>query len=597
MKALKCLFSYFKPYISVIVLYLFMGVLIALLSMLVPQFTKHIINLIISDGTSFSFWLWSADNKASVFLYIAFSWLGVILIKQLLSVVRNYIMTYYSTQAVCKLRQDAFSKLLWQSQSFLQQDSTGNILTVINGDSETVKMFFTGTIPVIIESLFSFIFASIMIWQMNPVLVFVAYAFALPLLFVSKKISRVFAEHYHLVRDASAALSTITQENISGIRIVKAYAQENAEIKKFTKKNEAFRDRSVNYMKIWAKNYIPVGIISILPNVFITAISAIFVINGNLNPSSTNALTLAEFVALSGYLTFILTPFEQANNWINAIQRSVTSGNKLFTFLHTNSIISTKKNAKKIDTNSVNISVKNVSLKIRNNQILKDISFELPQGKTLGIVGTTGSGKSMLINILMRFFDVTKGSVSINGTDVRDLDLTSLRSCFSTVFQDVFLFSDTIAKNIAYGKCDATIADVKKCAKTACASEFIEKLPDEYDTIIGERGMGLSGGQKQRISIARALLNNSPVLIFDDATSALDMQTEEALYSSLKTDFSHNSKIIIAHRISSVKACDEILVLKNGEIIERGTHDELVSLKGHYFDIYKEQYSTVLNSI
>ena len=598
MKTLKRLFSYFVPYLGIMILYLFMGAVLVSLAMLLPQITKHITGSVILDAP-FSFFGWSPKNKGQLFLVLAIAWLSIVITRQAIGYLRGYLMVSSSVKAVCKMREDIFDRMLWQSISFIQKENTGNILTILSGDTEIIKNFFTGTLPTIIEAIFGFIFASVMIWQMSPLMVLVAYVFTIPLFLISRRMGKVFFKWYHHVRDSSANLSTVTQENLNGIRIVKAYAQEEQEIKKFAEKNEAFRYHAINYMVVYCKEYIPFAIISHIPNIVLTVIAALLVVNGNVTGMENNAwaMTVAEFIAVGGYVGYILVPFQQANNWINVAKQAASSGEKVFKFLNIGSTISSKPNAEKPDVTSVHLKLDDVSFAHEGKKILNNISIDLPQGKTLGIVGTTGCGKTMLTNIMARFFDPTSGEVSINGINVKDIDLTTLRSCFAPVLQDVFLFSDTIAKNIAFGRPDATYDEVRKCAKVAQAHEFISKMPDEYDTIVGERGMGLSGGQKQRISIARALLYNSPILVFDDATSALDMETEQMLYKRLKEEYSKQSRIIIAHRISSVKDCDEIIVLEKGNIIERGTHDELVNMKGHYYEIYKEQYSTVLEAM
>lgn len=598
MKTLKRLFLYFVPYLGIMILYLFMGAVLVSLAMLLPQITKHITGSVILDAP-FSFFGWSPKSKEQLFLVLAIAWISIVIIRQAIGYLRGYLMVNSSIKAVCKMREDIFDRMLWQSLSFIQKENTGNILTILIGDTEIIKNFFAGTLPTIIEAVFGFVFASVMIWQMSPLMVLVAYVFTIPLFIISRRMSKVFFKWYHFVRDSSADLSTVTQENLNGIRIVKAYAQEKQEIKKFAEKNEAYRYHAINYMVVYCKEYIPFAIISHIPNIILTVIAALLVVNGNVTGMENDAwaMTVAEFIAVGGYVGYILVPFQQANNWINVAQQAATSAEKVFKFLNIGSTISSKPNAEKPDVTSVHLKLNNVSFSHEGKKILDNISIDLPQGKTLGIVGTTGSGKTMLTNIMARFFDPTSGEVIINDVNIKDMDLTTLRSCFSPVLQDVFLFSDTIAKNIAFGRPDATYDDVRKCAEVAQAHEFISKMPDEYDTIVGERGMGLSGGQKQRISIARALLYNSPILIFDDATSALDMETEQELYKRLKEEYSKQSRIIIAHRISSVKDCDEIIVLEKGNIIERGTHDELVNMKGHYYEIYKEQYSTVLEAM
>ncbi len=597
MKTLKRLFLYFRPYLGIMILYLVMGALIVSLAMLLPQITKSIIASVIGD-TPFSILGHSPSSKEQLFAELAVAWLSIVVIRQGLAYIRSYLMAKSSIQAVCKMREDVFEKMVWQSQTFLRNENTGNILTVVNGDTEMIKNFFTGTIPTILEAVFGFIFASIMIGQMSWIMVITAYLFVVPLFLISRKFSRVFYKWYHFVRESSADLSMTTQENITGIRIVKAYAQEDQEKKKFKEKNEAYRYHGINYMVIWGKHFIPFGIISNLPNIVLTIMAALLVINGNTHFMMLNqTMEIAEFVAIGGYVGYILVPFQQINNWLNQTQQAATSAEKVFRFLNTGSIITSKKDAKKVDSSHVHIQLEHVSFSANKTSIIEDVSIDLPQGKKLGIMGTTGSGKTMITSLMTRFFDVTEGAVTVNGINVKDIELTSLRACFSPVLQDVFLFSDTIAKNIAFGRPNATYEEICACAKIAQAHDFILETPDGYDTIVGERGMGLSGGQKQRISIARALLFNAPVLIFDDATSALDMETEQELYHALHQRGNNQTHIIIAHRISSVKDCDEIIIMNKGRIVERGTHEELLALRGQYYEIYKEQYSTVLESM
>ncbi len=598
MKTLKRLFSYFVPYLSIIILYLFMGAVIVSLAMLLPKIIQTIIDSVIGDA-HFSLLGWMPNNKDQLLLYLIIAWLMIVLIRQALSYWRSFMMAKCATKASHQMKRDVFEQLVWQSQSFLRKENTGDILTTVNGDVNVIKTFFTSTVPAIIEAIFGFVFASVMLWQMSPLIVLTAYVFTIPLLIVSKRMKAVFYREHQKIRQASAELSMVTQENINGIRIVKAYAQEEQEKKKFKEKNDSYKERSIHYMACWCKEYVPFAIIGHMPSISMTIVGALLCINGLSNPQADPRFTMSvsQFILLGTYLNYIALPFNQANNWINITQQVVTSGEKFFRLLSTGSVISSKKNAVKPDISSVNLTIENLSFSSEGKDVLKNINIDLPQGKTLGIVGATGSGKTMLSNMIMRFYDCTYGTVKINGIDVRDMDLDTLRKCFAPVIQDVFLFSDTIKKNIAFSCPNATGEDVIKCAKIAQVHEFIIKTPDEYDTIIGERGMGLSGGQKQRISIARALLKNSPVLIFDDATSALDMETEEALYNALNENYSFNSRIIIAHRISSVKSCDEIIVLDKGEIVERGTHVELIDKKGKYYEIYREQYETILNAV
>ncbi len=500
MKTLRRLFSYFVPYLGIMILYLVMGIIIVSLAMTLPMITKYIIILCdktktVSD-TQFSLFGWSPESKEQLFLLLAIAWIGIVIIRQGLAYLRSYLMAKSSTLAVNKMCADVFERLLWQSQSFLRQENTGNILTIINGDTTLIKNYITGTVPAIIESLLGFVFASVMIWQMSPYLVLAAYVFVVPLFIVSRRMGKIFYKWYHFVRDSSAELSMVTQENINGIRIVKAYAQEEQEKKKFAEKNEAYRFHAINYMVVYCKEFIPATIISHLPNLVLTFLAALFALlmnKGVTAPSLT--MTVAEFVAIAGYVGYILGPFTNASSWLNVTQQAITSAEKVFRFLNIGSTISAKPDATDIDTENVHLTLENVSFTSEKKTVLKNINIDLPQGKTLGIMGATGSGKTILTQIMSRFYDPTEGAVKLNGVDVRDLKLETVRGCFAPVIQDVFLFSDTIKKNIAFGIPDATFEDVINSAKVAQAHGFISQMPDEYDTIVGERGMGLSGGQ------------------------------------------------------------------------------------------------------
>lgn len=593
MKVLKRLFSYFKPYMGIIVLYVIMGIIMVLLAMLIPMITKFIIASVIGDAP-FSFMGYSPSSKTELLWVLIIAWISVIVLRQGVSYLRSYMMLKSSIDAVTTMRNDCFDKMLWQSQAFLRQENTGNLITVLTHDTEMVKNFFTTFLPAILEAFLGFIFASFILFDRSPILILIIYLCAIPLCFISRKCSKIFHYYYGFVRDATAAIKMNAQENIVGMRIIKAYAQEDAEKKRFDKYNKDYTDAHINFNTVVNKFDIPFNILHTAITVCVSLISFLLIINTNsqyLNFSS--SLTIAEYVEITGYVAYILVPFLNMNWWINNIQNTLISSEKIFKILETKSRIATKEGAKPCNNKNVTVAFNNVSLSVDGKKLLNDVSFTLEQGKSLGIMGATGSGKTVLINLMMRFYDTTKGSVTINSENVKNLTLDSIRKCFSPVSQGCFLFSDTIKNNILYGKPDASDEDVFFASRVAQAYDFITNTPDGFETIIGERGMGLSGGQRQRVAISRALLYNSPVLIFDDATSALDMATEKKLYQELNTHYADKSKVIIAHRISSVKDCDEIIILDKGNILERGTHEELIAKKGRYYEIYCEQFSSL----
>ncbi|EOC8729016.1 ABC transporter ATP-binding protein, partial [Listeria monocytogenes] len=308
-------------------------------------------------------------------------------------------------------------------------------------------------------------------------------------------------------------------------------------------------------------------------------------------------MTLGDLVAFNGFLWMLNGPMRMSGWLINDVQRFIASSFKIQDMMVTDAKIPIHAE-KPAPSLQGHVEFKNVSFHFEddpNTDVLKNISLKASPGQTIAILGETGAGKSTLVNLICRFYDPTSGEILIDGVDARKWHVRELRNHIATVMQDIFLFSDTIEGNIAFGAPDATMEDVRRMARIADADHFIETMPESYDTIVGERGVGLSGGQKQRISLARALLKNPSILILDDTTSAVDMETEVKIQGELKKITENTTTFIIAHRISSVKEADEILILNHGEIIERGTHTSLLAEKGYYFDIYNKQLGTEAN--
>ena len=401
---------------------------------------------------------------------------------------------------------------------------------------------------------------------------------------LEKKLDKV----YEAISEENAELTTIAEENLAGVRTVKAFAREKFEISKFLSHNKRYYDLNMSEAKTMVK-YDPVfNFMGVLLPIMCTVLGGISVMKGQMDIGS-----LAAYVEYSRNCTW---PVEALGWLVNSISSAVASRKKIRKIFEQKSSIVEKAEPVVLDCVKGNIEFSNVSFDIGTTNILSDINFSVEQGKTLGIMGATGSGKSSVINLLERFYDTTEGTVKIDGVDVRDLSLSQIRENISVVMQDVFLFSDSIKENIKMGKRDVLEFEVvKEAAKKAKASGFIEDMEMEYDTVIGERGVGLSGGQKQRISIARALSKKSPILVLDDSTSALDMETEHEIQIMLN-ELKDTTKIIIAHRISAVRHADEIIYLENGRIVERGTHEKLLAQKGAYYNTYRAQYGAVLDA-
>ena len=301
-------------------------------------------------------------------------------------------------------------------------------------------------------------------------------------------------------------------------------------------------------------------------------------------------LSLGTIVAFNGYLWMLIMPMRMLGWIMNMMAQAITSGRRVFEVLDTGSTIREKENPHNPEDFHGEVTFKNVSFRYRQQLVLKDLDFHVPAGSTVAIMGATGSGKTSIINLILRFYDRSEGEVLIDGVDVKDWNLRRLRSETGIIMQDTFLFSDTIEGNILYGKTDADREEVIQAAKMADAHEFIMEMPMGYDTIIGERGVGLSGGQRQRIAIARAIIKNPKILIMDDCTSAVDMETEHKIQTALKELQESRTTFIIAHRVSSVRNADMILMLENGRIVERGNHQQLMEAKGLYYNMVKQQY-------
>lgn len=587
MKTLRQLYRYFKPYRGKIILYIVLGLAVTAVAMISPYLQKYIFDNLLVDVPLELGSLTLAGG--SLMLFIAIALLAQCLIRQGVNYIRAIMMERVSMQSVAKMREELMDKLLSQSDSFVHSQNSGNIMTIINGDPELVKNFFVGTIPQAFENTTSMIFGSIMMAIICPWALLAGYIMAPFIILLSRRAGKDIRSPILRIRDCSANISKCAQENIVGIRLVRALSREKEEMQKFDAVCDDALDAQKCYLKTWKRRFMPLGISGAMPYVLLNLMGFVLVMIGE--------MSVGDFVATGGYLAYVTNFFNLISGWITQYQQAMTSGEKVFTFLEQGVSIKSIPEPVPLELPLKDITITHASISVDNAPILDDINISLPAGKRLGIMGRTGSGKTMLCNLIMRYYDPVHGSVALNDTDMRLLDLSEVRRCFSPVMQDVFLFSETIARNIAFYKPDASMDEIIHAAKVAQAYEFIQELPDGFETIIGERGMGLSGGQKQRLSIARALLKGAPVLVLDDASSALDMETEQRLIAALNQEHKDKTVITVAHRIASVKDCDEIIYLENGRIAERGTHDELLALGGLYYEVYKTQFGEIKEAV
>ena len=487
------------------------------------------------------------------------------------------------------MRDKVYRKLLMEDFAFYNKNRTGDLMGRQTGDMDAIRHFVAYVIYTIYENILYFVLALVLIFTINvPMalcMVIVLPLAALTTYLQAKSVHPAFKK----CRDAFSGLNTFVQENISGNRVVKAFAKEDYEKEKFNVQNDIYREAELGAAKIW-RRYVPVfEFLSYVLTIILMLVGGIMVVKGQ--------MTLGDLVAVNGYLWMLTVPLRMAGWWINDVQRFTTSVEKIYdTYSAEPDIKRPKKpvNHKKLEGN---VTFKNVSYRADDEDILQNINFDVKKGETVGIIGTTGAGKSTIVNLMCRFFDATEGEVLVDGVNVKDYDMHDLRDNIGMAMQDVFLFSDTIEGNIAYGKPDISFEKVKEVARMADANHFIQNLPEGYDTIVGERGVGLSGGQKQRISLARALLKEPAILVLDDTTSAVDMETESYIQKQLENIDHACTIFIIAYRISSIMNADQILVLDQGKIIEHGTHKELLKKNGYYATVYKHQFPEAADAV
>lgn len=520
------------------------------------------------------------EVSRDILLYYASLLIAASAVEGLFRFLMRRILIGVSRNIEYDLRNDLFSHLQSLSPSFYQRNPTGDIMSRATNDLSAVRMVLGPGIMYSINTLFTAVLTISILVTLNLQL---AILTLLPLLAVSvcvKYFGNQIHQRFERIQEQFATLTTLAQENVSGIRVVKAYNQEEAFIGRFQEANQDYVDRSLSLVRVW-------GVFNPLLT-FLLGLSSVGLLWYGGRQVIQGSMTVGDFVAFMAYLSMLTWPTIALGWVINIFERGSASMGRMNQIFQSRPEIRDESSST-LSTLEGHIQVKNLTFSYNGAPVLKNVSFEIPAGQTLAIVGRTGSGKSTLVNLLCRLYQVPEAGIFIDGSDINNIPLETLRTHIGYVPQETFLFSETVQQNIAFGRPEASLQSIQESAKISNIWPDIQEFPRKFETFVGERGITLSGGQKQRIAISRALLVNPRILILDDALSSVDTDTEEKILQGLAGEFTNRTVILISHRISTVKMADQILVLEKGEIVERGTHDELLKTEGHYATLYERQ--------
>jgi ATP-binding cassette subfamily B protein len=573
-KILKRFTAYYKPHLKLFVADLSCALLIALIDLAFPIVSKYIIQQVIPD------------KNIRLLIIISLSLLGIYFIRMLLTYFVNYFGHVLGVRMEYDMRKDLFSHLQTLSFKFYDRVRTGKLMSrMMNDLFEITELAHHGP-----EDLFLSI---VMLAGSITILLTIEWRLALIVAVIMAfmawfgvtkrtKMSRAFRD----VKKKVASVNARLENSISGIRVSQAFTNEDYERQKFDEGNERFRGSKNKAYKHMAQFVAGIEYMTDILNISVIGLGGYFVYRGTID--------IADLLAFLLYINIVVQPIKRLTQFIQQFESGMTGFERFCEIMDVRPDIVEKKDAKILENVKGNISFNNVTFSYDDGKaVLKNINIVIPAGKMVALVGPSGGGKTTLCNLIPRFYDVEEGSVEIDGNDVRDLTLKSLRRNIGIVQQDVFLFAGTIMDNIAYGRVDATEEEVIEAAKRADMHDFIMDLPDKYDTYIGERGIRLSGGQKQRISIARVFLKNPPILILDEATSSLDNETEMIIRASLEELAKGRTTLVIAHRLSTIRNADEIIVIDKDGVREIGTHDSLIKLNGVYSRLYNLQHDSL----
>lgn len=575
MDIVKRLYGMLKPYWRKILVALALQTLVIITRLVAPYLTKSVVNDVITAGV------------LDLLLPLTSALLALAVVRAVCTYIRSVMFERIGQNVAFDLRTGLYAHLEEMPYEFYDKHRIGEIMSRMTGDLEGVRNLIASGIITAYDNLLNFVLGIIclssMSWQLALIMAVFCPLLAVTAFKFNKRIRPAFTD----IREQNAVLNTRTQENLAGVRVVKAFARENHESEAFSVDNLKVRDLNIRATIIWSVFVPLMNLMGDLCTPVMVLAGGALMLNGRMD--------LGTLVGATGFIWLITNPMRMLSNIINMVAQAITSAEKLLYYVDLGASIREPQNAQSPARFEGKVEFDHVTFSYGGEVVLDDVSFVAQPGETIAVMGATGAGKSSLVNLLGRYYDIQGGSVKVDGIDVREQKLKPLRRELGYVMQETFLFSDTIADNIRFGRPDADMDRVRRAARVAQAEEFIEHMPEKYETIVGERGLGLSGGQKQRVAIARAVLTDPKILIMDDSTSAVDMETEYEIQQQLKDVLKGRTTFIIAHRISSVKNADQILVLKDGKIAERGTHAQLLDQRGIYFGMVQDQYRDFLN--